>query len=87
MAELKTKRNSASVKAFLKTIKDKTKRADCESISEIMQSITESKPVMWGKSIVGVGHYHYVYESGREGDWFICGFSPRKQFLTMYLMG
>lgn len=87
MAELKTKKNKASVAAFLKTVTDKSKRADCETVSEIMQSITKAEPVMWGTSIVGFGHYHYVYASGREGDWFICGFSPRKQNLTLYLMG
>lgn len=87
MAELKTKKNKASVKAFLKTIIDKSTREDCEAIAEIMQSITKAEPVMWGTSIVGFGHYHYIYESGREGDWFLCGFSPRKQNLTLYLMG
>lgn len=87
MAELKTKKNTASVKSFLKAIKDKSTREDCETITELMQSATKSEPAMWGTSIVGFGQYHYVYASGREGDWFICGFSPRKQNLTLYLMG
>lgn len=87
MAELNTKKNKASVAAFLKTITDKSKRADCEAVSDIMQSITKDEPVMWGTSIVGFGTYHYVGKSGREGDWFICGYSPRKQNLTLYLMG
>lgn len=52
-----------------------------------MTSITGVKPKMWGTSIVGFGEYHYKYESGREGDWFLCGFSPRKQALTLYIMG
>lgn len=87
MTELKTKKSNASVKAFLKTIGNKTMRADCEAIVEIMKSATKSDPVMWGNSIVGFGSYHYKYASGREGDWFRCGFSPRKQNLTLYLMG
>jgi hypothetical protein len=87
MTELKTKKSNASVKAFLKTIVNKTMRADCEAIVEIMKSATKSDPVMWGSSIVGFGSYHYKYASGREGDWFRCGFSPRKQNLTLYLMG
>jgi len=52
-----------------------------------MKKATRAEPKMWGSSIIGFGHYHYVYESGREGDWFLAGFSPRKQNLTFYLMG
>jgi uncharacterized protein YdhG (YjbR/CyaY superfamily) len=52
-----------------------------------MRKATGAEPKMWGTSIVGFGKYHYVYESGREGDWFLAGFSPRKQSLTLYLMG
>lgn len=87
MAELKTKANKASVKAFLKSITDKSTREDSEVIIEMMQTATKAEPMMWGTSIIGFGNYHYVYASGREGDWFICGFSPRKQNLTVYLMG
>jgi len=87
MAELKTKLNNASVDKFLKGVKDQQTRADCYQISEIMQKATKAEPKMWGKSIVGFGSYHYKYASGREGDWFISGFSPRKQNLTLYIMG
>jgi hypothetical protein len=87
MAELKTKKNTGSVTAFLKTIQDKTMREDCETIAGIMRTLTKADPVMWGTAMVGFGHYHYKYESGREGDWFLCGFSPRKQALSLYLMG
>lgn len=87
MAELKTQKNKASVKTFLKTIKDEKTRGDCETLVGLMQTITKDEPVMWGTSIVGFGTYHYLGKSGREGDWFICGFSPRKQNLTLYLMG
>jgi hypothetical protein len=86
MAELKTKLNDASVEKFLKTVKDESRRKDCFTILEMMQKITKSEPKMWGSSIVGFGNYHYKYASGREGDWFITGFSPRKQNLTLYIM-
>ena len=87
MAELKTKRNDASVSAFLNRITDANKRRDAHAISALMQKITKSKPKMWGASIVGFGSYHYKYASGREGDAPITGFSPRKQNLTLYIMG
>jgi hypothetical protein len=87
MAELKTKQNEQSVEKFLKGIADKQMREDCFTILEIMKQVTKSEPKMWGSSIVGFGTYHYKYESGREGDWFLTGFSPRKQNLTLYIMG
>ena len=87
MAELKTKLNNASVDKFLNTLKDEQKRADCYRILEIMKKVTKAEPKMWGTSIVGFGNYHYKYASGREGDWFTTGFSPRKQNLTLYVMG
>jgi hypothetical protein len=86
MVELKTKLNDASVVKFLNTINDEANRNDCFVIMELMQKITKSEPKMWGDSIVGFGKYHYKYESGREGDWFLTGFSPRKQNLTIYIM-
>ena len=87
MAELKTKLNDASVTDFLNGIKDESKRADSFEILKMMQQVTKQEPKMWGTSIIGFGHTHYIYESGREGDWFIVGFSPRKQNLTLYVMG
>ena len=87
MAELKTVATKASVDKFLKGISDEQKRADCYQIVDIMKKATKAEPKMWGTSIIGFGHYHYVYESGRENDWFIVGFSPRKQNLTLYSMG
>lgn len=86
MAELKTKPNDASVEAFLNGITDARKRRDALALLTLMREVTQSEPVMWGSSIVGFGSYHYKYESGREGDWFITGFSPRKQDLTVYIM-
>ncbi|MCH8981682.1 DUF1801 domain-containing protein [candidate division KSB1 bacterium] len=86
MAELKTKPNEQSVEAFLNSVEDEKKRQDCLTILEIMKQITKAEPQMWGTSMVGFGTYHYKYESGREGDWFVAGFSPRKQNLTLYIM-
>jgi len=86
MAELKTKVNDASVEKFLHGIADKKTREDCFTIVELMKQITKAEPKMWGTSIVGFGNYHYKYESGREADWFLAGFSPRKQNLTLYIM-
>lgn len=86
MAELKTRKTDASVEAFLNTVDDEDRRADCHAILKMMQQATRVQPRMWGKSMVGFGQYHYKYASGREGDWFITGFSPRKNDLTLYIM-
>ena len=86
MAELKTKRNDSSVEDFLNRIADANKRKDSLTVLDMMRQITKEAPKMWGSSIVGFGNYHYKYESGREGDWFVTGFSPRKQNLTLYII-
>ncbi len=86
MANLKTARSDDSVQAFLASVEDEGKRADCLALVELMKEITGEPPAMWGSSIVGFGQYHYRYASGREGDWFKVGFAPRKQNLTLYLM-
>jgi hypothetical protein len=87
MTDLKTKLNDASVADFLNSIKDEQVRKDCWTIVDIMQEATKAKPQMWGTSIVGFGSYHYKYASGREGDWMLTAFSPRKQNITLYLYG
>lgn len=87
MTELKTKKNDSSVDDFLNKIVDDQKRKDSFEMVEMMREITDAEPKMWGGSIIGFGDYHYKYASGREGDWFQVGFSPRKQNLTLYLMG
>ena len=84
MAELKTKVNDASVDKFLQSFPE-DRQKDCYAVFEIMKKATKQEPKMWGTSIVGFGDYHYKYESGREGDFFITGFSPRKQNLTLYI--
>ena len=84
MAELKTKVGDRSVARFLQGIQDERRRADCQMVLEIMKQVTRAEPRMWGGGIVGFGDYHYKYASGREGDTFLVGFSPRKQNLTLY---
>ena len=85
-AELKTKVNDASVTKFIEDVADEQKRNDCFEIIKLMKQVTKEEPKMWGASIVGFGSYHYKGKSGREGDWMLTGFSPRKQNLTLYLM-
>jgi hypothetical protein len=87
MAELKTKPRTASVARFLNAIKDEQLRRDCRVLVDIMEKATNAKPQMWGTSIVGFGSYHYKYASGREGDWMLTAFAPRKQNITIYIMG
>ncbi len=86
MAELKTKQNEQSVTDFLQAVPDERKRKDSFAILDLMKEITGQEPKMWGDSIIGFGNYHYKYATGREGDWFVTGFSPRKQNLTLYIM-
>lgn len=86
MAELKTQPNDRSVEEFLDQIQDEQKRRDAGELAGLMQQVTGEPPTMWGTSIVGFGTYRYRYPTGREADWFIIGFSPRKQSLTLYLM-
>ena len=84
MAELKTKPTTASVTKFLNGVSDKTRREDCFAVLEMMREVTKEEPKMWGSSIVGFGRHRYKYESGREGEWPIAAFSPRKGDLTLY---
>ena len=87
MAEVKTKPTKESVAKFLKSIEDENRRKDSQTVAKLMEEVTGYKPVMWGPSIVGFGSYHYKYASGQEADWPRAGFSPRKQNLTIYIMG
>ena len=86
MAEPKTHQTEASVEDFLNAVESEQRREDGFRILEIMRQITGEEPAMWGPSIVGFGAYHYTYASGREGDWPVVGFSPRKRNLTLYIM-
>lgn len=85
-ADNKTKPTSVSVDGFLKSIDHETRRVDGFALLELFNRITGMKPRMWGPSIIGYGRYHYKYESGREGDFLITGFSPRKSALSIYIM-
>jgi hypothetical protein len=86
MAQLKTQPTDKNVVEFLNAVENETKREDSFTILELMQQVTGSEPIMWGDSIIGFGSYHYKYASGREADWFLTGFSPRVQNLTLYIM-
>jgi hypothetical protein len=86
MSEQKTKPSDERVEDFLNGVADERKRQDCFAILEMMREVTETEPKLWGGTMVGFGSYHYKYESGREGNSFLTGFSPRKQNLTLYIM-
>lgn len=86
MSELKTKVNDASVNDFLNAVEHPVKKADSFVLLNLMKEITGMTPSMWGDSIVGFDSYHFVYASGREGNWPIVGFSPRKQNISLYIM-
>ena len=86
MAELKTKKTNASVVAFLNAVEDKNKRADCKVIAKMMREATGKRAKMWGSAIVGFDSYDYTYDSGRSGSWPVCGFSPRSQNISVYIM-
>ena len=87
MAELKTKETNESVAAFIDKVADTKRREDCRAVIAIMRDVTKEEPKMWGSSIVGFGRHRYKYASGREGEWMIAGFSPRKGDLTLYILG
>jgi hypothetical protein len=84
MAENKTRPTELSVAACIENVTDQTRRADAKALLKVMQSATGEKPKMWGPSIIGFGSHHYTYESGREGDMPLAGFSPRKAATVLY---
>jgi Domain of unknown function (DU1801) len=85
MAELKTKETDESVAEFLDRVGDESRKKDCKLVAKLMKEATKAEPKMWGDSIVGFGRYRYKYASGREAEWFLTGFSPRKNDLTLYI--
>ncbi len=87
MAENKTKPTEASVAAYFAAIEDDARREDCEALARLMTKVSKQKPTMWGTAIVGFGRYHYRYESGREGDMCLLGFSSRKGDISIYGLG
>ena len=86
MSSNKTKPTATSVHLFLEELVPEEKKADSWALYQMMARLTGARGILWGTSIIGFGDYHYKYASGREGDWFLTGFSPRKNALTLYLM-
>lgn len=86
-SDVKTKPTSQSVTAFINAVENETRRKDAKTLLALMKKVTGEKPVMWGPSIIGFGEYHYKYESGREGDFMLVGFSPRKANMVLYVLG
>ncbi|MDQ5972440.1 MAG: hypothetical protein QG553_599 [Patescibacteria group bacterium] len=84
MSDNKTQPTKQSVAQFIDAVEDPQKRADSHQLIKMMTDITGEKPVMWGPTMIGFGSYHYKYESGREGDFMVVGFSPRKAALVLY---
>lgn len=85
MAEPKTQKTKASVKAFLESIPNEGTRADCFEIVKMMKQATKAEPAMWGDSIVGFGEYMLTYANGSQLPWPLIAFSPRKQYITLYV--
>ena len=86
MAELKTKVTEVDPREFLETVDSDEKRQDSLWLLEQMEELSGAPAKMWGESMIGFGTYHYVYDSGREGDSFEVGFAPRKQHMVVYIM-
>ena len=86
MTALKTQENDASVTDYLETVQPERRRRESLVLLEMMRRVTGCAPRMWGSSIVGFDRYAYKYDSGREGEWFVTGFAPRKQAMTVYVM-
>lgn len=86
MAQLKTRKTDASVQGFIASLANPRRRDEAGQLLTILEEVTGEPPAMWGDSIIGFGNYHYRYASGREGDWFLVGFSPRKAQLVVYVM-
>lgn len=86
MGELKTKKTTASVSAFIDAVPDPRHRADARTLRRIIEKATGHRAAMWGPSMVGCGSWHYRYASGQEGDWPLAAFAPRKSGLVLYIM-
>jgi len=86
MAEIKTRKNAASIEEFIAAVANDTRREDAEAVLKLMQKVTGKKPRMWGPTIIGFDEYHYRYDSGHEGDMCMIGFSPRASALTLYTL-
>ncbi len=85
--DMVTTPNRASVAKYIAAVENDTRRKDANTLLALMKKVTGDKPVMWGPSIIGFGQYHYKYDSGREGDFMLVGFSPRKANTVLYVLG
>jgi len=85
MSDIKTKPTAVSPNTFIDTVEGEQRRKDCRELVSMMKKITGKPAIMWGPAIIGFGKYHYKYESGREGEMMVAGFSPRKTSLTLYI--
>ena len=86
MVENKTKPHDGVVGEYLQTVENERRRTDCKTVIDMMTEITGEPAIMWGPSMIGFGSYHYKYDSGHEGDYFVTGLAPRKGALTIYIM-
>lgn len=87
MADIKTKKNNASVEEFIESLDNRRRKDDAKKLLSLYEEVLKLEPSMWGDSIIGYGQYHYKSERSRqEGDWPLAGFSPRKQSMTLYIM-
>jgi hypothetical protein len=86
MADNKTKVEIEAVEALIKNVEPQTKQDDCQQLVHLFEKASKLKAKVWGSNMIGFGAYHYKYDSGREGDWFVTGFSPRKQNIVIYIM-
>ncbi len=87
MSDNKTRPTSTSVNSFIDAVENDTRRSDSYILLGLLQKITDHPPILWGNSMIGFGSYHYTYDSGREGDMLLAGFSPRKQNIALYNTG
>ncbi len=85
-AQNKTQATDSDVTGFLEAVEHPTRRADGLALDQVFRKVTGFTPRMWGPSLVGYGSYHYVYDSGREGDFLATGFAPRKANLSIHIM-
>lgn len=86
MSENKTQPTQQSVEDFINSVPDERRRNEAQTLRALMERISGEPAVMWGPSMIGFGSEHYRYETGREGDIFVVGFSPRKAALSLYGM-
>lgn len=86
MSSLKTKPTKADVQSFIDSVEHPTRKQDAQTLLELYSSVTQKAPKMWGQNMIGFGEYQYQTSDGKTHQWFRCGFSPRKQYMSLYIM-